>query len=495
MKKRENLYMLILSALIAAGLLLLFSRSSPLYPTNNWGEANAFFTMGRGMLAGKVPYHDLSLNAGPVVYALHALAALISSGSFLGVWLLEIIALAASIFFAWKAANRISGMPVLSMACSALAALLLVSGRAFIYGDTIEEFALPLQMFALCDLLRYLDDPERRMSTWRLALHGFLAGCVFWMKYSLAGIHLVFIAAIAIDEMVRQWEMKGAICMCLEFAVGMLFATAPWVVYFKLNNALSVFLHTYFDINLSSLAYEFSPVRDAFLGLASGALQNPMAALAVLCGAGYLLYRLVHRRWNAGCTAVVAAFVCAAIFAYVEGERWRYSPLAIAAFLMLAAGPFALLVRYAWRQRKVYAALLGCAALACAGYACMENENLPFVGYPEEKLPQQIFAEYIEANGGGSVLTYEMCDHGFYLATDTLPEAVAFARSKSYTDEYVYSMQDKFMSNGNVDWIITRNTHVGGNYMEVLNADSPYDRSTAEGKGVYRYRLYRRFEK
>jgi len=415
MHAKEERRAAVLSVLLAAALLLLFSRSSPLYPTNNWGEANAFFTVGRGMLAGKAPYRDLSLSAGPVVYALHALAALISSGSFLGVWLLEIIALAASIFFAWKAANRISGMPVLSMACAALAAMLLVSSRAFVYGDTVEEFALPLQMFALCDLLGYLADPERKMSTWRLALHGFMAGCVFWMKYSLVGVHLAFIMAIAIDEMVREGELRGAICMCLEFAVGMLFATAPWIAYFGLNGALGVFLHTYFDLNLSNLAYDFSPLKDAAVALASGVYRNPAAALGTLCGAGYLLYRLVHRRWTAGCTAVTAAFACAAIFAYMDGERWRFSPLALGAFLMLAAGPFALLLRYAWKQRRAYALLLGCAALACGAYACAENENLPFIGYPKEELPQQLIAEYIEANGGGSVLTYEICDPGFYL--------------------------------------------------------------------------------
>ena len=54
------------SVLLAALLLLLFSRCSPLYPANNWGEANAFFAVGRGMLAGKLPYRDFALNAGPL---------------------------------------------------------------------------------------------------------------------------------------------------------------------------------------------------------------------------------------------------------------------------------------------------------------------------------------------------------------------------------------------------------------------------------------------
>jgi len=333
------------------------------------------------------------------------------------------------------------------------------------------------------------------MSTWRLALHGFVAGCVFWMKYTLTGVHLAFIAAIAIDEMVREWELKGAICMCLEFAAGVLFATAPWVVYFKLNNALGVFIHTYFNLDLQNLAYEFAPIKDAVMGLASGAMQNPACALALLCGAGYLLYRLVHRRWTAGCTAVSASFAGTAVIAYMIESRWRFSPMAIGAFLMLCAGPLALLVRYAWRQRRVYAALLGCIALACAGYSCMENENLPFIGYPAEQLPQQIFARYIEENGGGTILTRGIPDNGFYLALGTLPETSAFAKSSIYTDDDILSVQDKFAGYGNPDWVITRTSYVPGNYMRVLTAESPYDGSTAAGKGAYRYSLHARLDK
>ena len=130
LKHRESRRMLAISALIAAVLLLLFSRCSPLYPTNNWGEANAFFTVGRGMLAGKVPYRDLTLGAGPLVYALHALAACVSGSSFIGVWMLEIIALTGLLYFSWKLAARISGQSALSMYCAALACLLVVSSRA-----------------------------------------------------------------------------------------------------------------------------------------------------------------------------------------------------------------------------------------------------------------------------------------------------------------------------------------------------------------------------
>ncbi|NLN45525.1 MAG: hypothetical protein GX153_03010, partial [Clostridiaceae bacterium] len=40
--------------LLSASLLAIGTRSSPLYPTNDWVDANAFFTVGRGMARGLV---------------------------------------------------------------------------------------------------------------------------------------------------------------------------------------------------------------------------------------------------------------------------------------------------------------------------------------------------------------------------------------------------------------------------------------------------------
>ena len=40
-------------------ILLICSKSSPLYPFNDWVDANAFFTMGKGLFNGKVLYKDL----------------------------------------------------------------------------------------------------------------------------------------------------------------------------------------------------------------------------------------------------------------------------------------------------------------------------------------------------------------------------------------------------------------------------------------------------
>ena len=81
--------LLLVSMLSALAFLSVCSKSSFLYPMNDWVDVQCFFTVGRGILQGKMPYLDLYEQKGPVLYLLFALAALISRESFLGVFFLE----------------------------------------------------------------------------------------------------------------------------------------------------------------------------------------------------------------------------------------------------------------------------------------------------------------------------------------------------------------------------------------------------------------------
>ena len=83
--------LLLLGMLLSALFLGICSKSSPLYPLNDWVDVHCFFTVGRGILEGIVPYRDLYEQKGPVLYFLYALAAIVSDSSFWGVFLLEVV--------------------------------------------------------------------------------------------------------------------------------------------------------------------------------------------------------------------------------------------------------------------------------------------------------------------------------------------------------------------------------------------------------------------
>ena len=87
-KTSADIITFLYAVITAAVVLLICSKSSPLYPLNDWVDANTFLTIGRGSLHGKVPYRDLYEQKGPVLYFIHTLAAWISEDSFLGVWLI-----------------------------------------------------------------------------------------------------------------------------------------------------------------------------------------------------------------------------------------------------------------------------------------------------------------------------------------------------------------------------------------------------------------------
>ena len=238
--------------LLAAAILLLFmSACSPLYPTNPWADANCYMTVGRGMRAGMVPYRDLMDHKGPLLYAIHMVASLApGAGGFLGIYFAEILALwlfliAASRTVALFCEDARLTLPLLI----ALAALML-SMDTFAYGDSSEEFCLPLMAWSLYDALRCVRDGEEPSAACLLR-NGALAGCVLWIKYSILGLHFAWMAFFAIDCIVRKRGFLRAVRMCLAFLAGMALASLPWLIYFGANGALGDLFGIYFVGNLA----------------------------------------------------------------------------------------------------------------------------------------------------------------------------------------------------------------------------------------------------
>ena len=92
---RQAAPVLAYALLLAAAVLFFCSKSSFGYPINDWSDANIYFTIGKGMTRGQVVYRDLYDHKGPLLYALHALCALVSFDDFTGVYLMEMLFAAA----------------------------------------------------------------------------------------------------------------------------------------------------------------------------------------------------------------------------------------------------------------------------------------------------------------------------------------------------------------------------------------------------------------
>ena len=93
MKKLVNKkWFCLLFCFVVSSLIILFtSKCSPLYPFNDWVDANAFFTTGQGIFNGIVPYRDLFEQKGLLLYFIYGIGYLISHTSFIGIYFFEVI--------------------------------------------------------------------------------------------------------------------------------------------------------------------------------------------------------------------------------------------------------------------------------------------------------------------------------------------------------------------------------------------------------------------
>ena len=91
-----------------------FGLNSPLHTFNPFTDFNWFVTMGRGIVAGKVPYRDLFDHKGPITYFVFAIAGLFPNYQ-IAVWCIEIICISLYLYFCYRIARKFLS-PWLSLA-------------------------------------------------------------------------------------------------------------------------------------------------------------------------------------------------------------------------------------------------------------------------------------------------------------------------------------------------------------------------------------------
>ena len=209
--------------LIAAAVLFFCSKSSPGYPVNDWSDANIYFSIGKGMTEGKVVYRDLYDHKGPLLYALHAVCAWISFSDFTGVFVMEVLLSSAFLYSAHRFIRIFSGERAADVLVPVLA-VIVYSSFSFSEGDSAEEMALPLMMATMTAVCAHFKSGKREMRAQSLVFHGFLTGCVFWIKFTMIGVHAGLLGWVLLTLVFRKegkaflrsagWLIAGLRCIC-----------------------------------------------------------------------------------------------------------------------------------------------------------------------------------------------------------------------------------------------------------------------------------------
>ena len=464
---------------IAAAVLLLCSKSSPLYGFNDWMDANIFFTMGKSIWNGQVLYRDVFDHKGPVLYFIYGLGWLLDHTGFTGVFVLEILFFAAFLGISlYTAALFLPKRP--HPAWAAIPAAVIGASRAFSHGGSAEEFLLPLLAAALYGLLAVLQK-DRPMPLGAVMLQGLLAGCALWLKYTVLGFYLVWVLVLAIVYFRRGLRRELA-CSCGAYLGGMALATVPWVLYFGIHGALGDWFTAYFYDNLFLYSGNGGGVT-ALVQHLWWAVRDAWAGALLL--AVFLLWALLRRSHAiAGAVCVLAAGLA---LTSLMGGYLVYYGLVLSAFVPLGLVP---LVCLATRPLPKAAAMaVPWVGLAAAGIFCWwMSPNKALRGRDADALPQRRFARTITAQPGSSLLNYGTLDGGFYTASGLAAPCRYFCVTNMPLEEQ-WTEQNHLLETGQVDYIVALVDDLGERFPGYVCIDQcSYD----GGEGTVTWYLYGR---
>ena len=442
------------------------SKSSPIYPFNNWDDANCFFTVGKSITNNIVMYKDIFEQKGPLLYFIHTLAYLISHTTFIGVYFFELITCFLFLFISYKTlrlfidSNVIYSIPII--------AVIIYSSRALSHGGSAEEFCLPC--VALCNYfgIKALKNNENiNWKNWLVV--GVTSGAVLWIKFSLLGFYIGFGIVFAILY-IKKRQIKCLFQAFLSLVIGIVAVSLPILLYFIINNAVFDLFEVYFYDNLfiytvnstGNILYNF--FENLYHGFTSFAANYILGIIMIIAGIIYLIiYLLLVRKRHAILIYCVVTILCTFLLIYSGGRDYQYYSFLFSIYVPFGILLFHSLVRiftngiFKIHTKKRYIIIpLGVVIYSsCLIFMFESSANTYMLKYSKEDLPQFKFNEVISQTENPTLLNYGFLDGGFYTVSNIMPNCKYFCGLNIPYNE-IKKTQDDFIENEMIDYVVTR---------------------------------------
>lgn len=448
--------------LAAAAVLMICSTNSFLYPMNPWVDVNCFITVARGWMNGMAPYRDLVEQKGPLLYFIHMIGLLLSPRSYHGFFVLEVVFTACSAWLGWRILRLYA--PKASVGWVAPVLALICASRSFEYGDLAEEWCMPMILLSVYAALSHWRT-GREISLKGYALHGFLAGCVLWIKFNQLGAHFIFMAVLAIEAVVADRSPVRALKMCGAFLLGMLAASLPWLIWFAAAGALGDMIGMYFTGNI----FGYGIYKDPLLlriakGLASGANSSRLLFALLACGAAAVLAAPRKRMGRMEKIWLILAAAAMTAMVYGGGVHFRYYLQGLAPLAFFGALPAAWAGE--WLRKRMgrfgvrrIVGLAACAVLLAAGMglAWRGFRHRGSIGRAYELTDHGQITAAICQSEDRTLLNAGCLDLGFYFTADVLPVNRFFCRLNYLRKEAAID-QGAVLSENRVHFAVTWKT-------------------------------------
>ncbi|MFD1125307.1 ArnT family glycosyltransferase [Lentilactobacillus raoultii] len=460
------------------------SYTSPLFYFDYSPDNNCFFTVGKALMHGILPYKDVFEQKGPYVYLMHGLASLISSRSLLGIFPFEVLSLFLTMYIVYKIA-RLNTYQLAACAIAILVPVFQLFHPYYNYGDTVESLLFPA-MLALIYVLLKADRAHFVLPGQLWCLQGFLVGLTFLMKYTLLGGWIIFYLAM-FGYYVKQKSWREMAKLIRWSLLGFLIATLPWLIFFLATHSLTAFFHVYFYENMHIYMLSDNSVFAKFIEsltiYSSFLRQDPLIFVCGFVGYVYLLFSrsTFQTTWGKMLFVMMmivnAAFI---VYGYHPGQVYQYYELAFFPYLVIpsvfaftnAIKRFNITIN----DQNESLVLLSCALISFFLILGVNDNILSSRIFPNNssvtlnqtnrpQQPAQVeFGKLMRSQSKGrpTLLNYGSIDMGFYTTSGALPSTYYFQNYNIAHDKapQILNSQATVIKKRQVQWVVL-NTPAG----------------------------------
>ena len=423
----------------------IFSKSSPLYPLNDWVDSNCFFTVGKSMANGKILYKDIYEQKGILLYVFHSLAYYISNTTFLGVYIFEIISGFIFLYFSFKTAKLYIDRKFIIFI--PIFASIIYSLPCFAHGDSAEEFCLPFLSYAIYIGIRSIKN-NIKIKNIEYIIIGITAACVLWIKFTMVGFYIGWI----ILPVIIAVKSKGFKCLLKIFllvASGVIVCTLPVFIYFYINNAINDCVKVYFYNNIFLYGGENNSIfivnllRNLFVSIFTSGL------LYIMLGFGIFLIKSTKNKLER--LQIILPFITLVSFIFIGSKAYIYYSFILSSFAIFG---FIAICKFLYNI-KLSKILMIAVYSVCLVVTVLISSNTYMILFQKQDLPQYKFKDYISKYENPTLLNYGFLDGGYYTVCDIVPNCKFFCSLNINLPEMT-EMQDDYVNNGKVDFIVTR---------------------------------------
>lgn len=435
------------------------SKLSPLYPTNEWGDINVYFNVGKGMFSGMTLYSEIFDHKGPLIFIIYGLGSLVSNSSFIGVFIIFvamwIVAMFAT-FFTAKLFLKDSNAFILTLLCP------IVYRGYILEGGSAEEIIMLLAIISIYFFVKYFIGSEAKHKPLYMFIHGVLSSATLMIKLNLV-VFWFFPLLFIFLYLLYKKEYKNFLQNCVAYLIGFCTILVPICLYFIANGALAEAYQVYIELNKE---YAASSTND-YAYLISNGFRKVYSQYKgdliwyIILSLGFIYFPFKYFKNKLAATSFMLAGVSLILIIFFPLTFHLYYPLPFLCFAGVGLiVVFSFLERYMtinWSKKLSYFFIAFCLLFTMnkTDFFGLGGANLLRIQYPNG--PQFIFKEYLDAEDNPTLLNLSFQEGNALFTTAGITPTVKYFFCPNFYYEmfpYIRDNQAKYIENKETMFVI-----------------------------------------